>query len=114
MASLTSTQRADMQADLGIGTGEAVFTNDELDRLYTRADSDYNEAVYLAWRQLMADAAKFNDYTAGQTQEKKSQVYDHVKDMVAFWKSESTTATNQVRILGLNEIPPRWKDEPSG
>ena len=112
MATLTTTQRADMQADLGISSDEAVFTNDELDRLYTRAESDYDKAVYLAWRQLLADAAKFNDYTAGQTREEKSQVYDHIKDMVAFWKSESTTATNQVRIVGINEIPPRWKDEP--
>jgi len=112
MAELTSTQRADMQADLGIAADEAVFTNDELDRLYTRADADYNKAVYLAWRQLLADASKFSDYTAGQTREQKSQIYEHVKEMVAFWKSESTTATNQVRVLGLNEIPPRWKDEP--
>ena len=112
MATLTSTQRTDMQADLGIGTDEAVFTNDELDRLYTRADSDYNEAVYLAWRQLLADAAKFSDYTAGQTREEKSQVYEHIKDMVTFWKGEFTTASNQVRIVGINEIPPRWKDEP--
>ena len=110
---LTAAQRADMQADLGICSDEAVFTDEELDRLYARADSDYNGAVYLAWRQLMADAAKFNDYTAGQTSERKSQVYDHIKDMVAFWKGESTTGTNQMRILGLNEIPPRWKDAPS-
>jgi len=109
---LTTTQRADMQADLALSADESVFTNTELDRLYARADSDYNGAVYLAWRQLMADAAKFNDYTAGQTQEKKSQLFEHVKEMVAFWKGEARTAGNQVRIVGLNEIPPRWKDEP--
>jgi len=114
MAELTNAQRIDMQADLAIAADEAVFTNAELDRLYTRADADYNGAVYLAWRQLLADASKFNDYTAGQTQEKKSQVWEHIERMVAFWKSESTTAASQVRMLGLNEIPPRWKDAPSG
>jgi len=111
---LTATQRADFQGDLGIGSDEAVFTNDELDRLYARASSDYNGAVYLAWRQLMADAAKFNDYTAGQTQERKSQIYDHIKDMVSFWKDEARVATNQVRIVGMLEVPPRDKDTPSG
>jgi len=110
---LTTAQRADIQADLGIDSGETVFTNDELDRLYTRADSDYNGAVYLAWRQLMADAAKFNDYTAGQTEEKKSQIFEHIKAMVDFWKDEARVATNQVRIVGALEVPPRWKDKPS-
>ncbi len=109
---LTAVQRADFQGDIGIGTDEAVFTNDELDRLYARADSDYNSAVYLAWRQLMADAAKFNDYTAGQTREEKSQVFDHIKAMVNFWKDEARVATNQVRSIGLLEIPPRDKDSP--
>ena len=112
MATLTATQRADMQADLGIGTDESVFTNDELDRLYTRADADYNTAVYYAWRQLLADANKFHDYSAGQTKVSKSQIRDHIRDMVAFWKAEALTTANQVRILGLNEIPPRHKDEP--
>jgi hypothetical protein len=103
-----------MQGDLGITADEAVFTNDELDRLYARADSDYNTAVYLGWRQLMANAAKFNDYTAGQTEEKKSQVFDHIKAMVDWWQDEARVATNQVRSISLLEVPPRWKDEPSG
>jgi hypothetical protein len=102
-----------MQGDLGITADESVFTNDELDRLYARADNDYNSAVYLAWRQLQANAAKFNDYTAGETQEKKSQIYDHIKDMVEFWKDEARVATNQVRSISLLEVPPRWKDAPS-
>jgi hypothetical protein len=101
-----------MQGDLGISADESVFTNAELDRLYARTDSDYNSAVYLAWRQLMADAAKFNDYTAGETQEKKSQIYDHIKDMVDFWKDEARVAANQVRSIGLLEVPPRDKDSP--
>jgi hypothetical protein len=101
-----------MQADLGISSDEAVFTNAELDRLYARADSNYNSAVYLAWRQLAANASKFNDYTAGETQEKKSQIYDHIKDMVDFWKDEARVAANQVRSIGLLEVPPRDKDSP--
>lgn len=113
MAELTATQRADIQADLGIGADEAVFTNDELDRLYTRADADYNTAVYYAWRQLLADANKFHDYSAGQAKVSKSQIRAHIRDMVAFWKEEALTTANQVMLVGLNEIPPRHKDEPN-
>jgi hypothetical protein len=32
--------------------------------------------------------------------------------MVDFWKAESRTNANQLKILGLTEIPPRWKDTP--
>jgi hypothetical protein len=104
---LTSDQLTDMQGDLGIGADESVFTDTELNRLYTRASEDYATAVYLAWRQIWANTAKFHDYTEAQTQVKKSQVYDHVKDMLKLWKDESRVAGNQVRIVGMNRIPPR-------
>lgn len=110
---LDANQLADMQGDLGITDDESVFTDTELNRLYDRAGSDYNTAVYLGFRQLMADASKFFTYSAGQTKVEKAQLFEHVKAMVEFWKAESRTAANQVRILGLNEVPPRHKDEPS-
>ena len=109
---LDANQLADMQGDLGITTDQAVFTDAELNRLFDRTDSDYNGAVYLAFRQLLADSAKFFNYTAGQTRIEREAVFTHVKAMVDFWKDESRTAANQLAILGLNEIPPRWKDEP--
>lgn len=110
---LTTEQRTDMQADLGITADEAVFTNDELDRLFTRAGDNYNTAVYLGWRQLMADAAKLYKYTVAQTSVSKDQVFDHVKEMVAFWAEESRTNSNQIAIVGMNPIPTQWKDQPA-
>ena len=112
MATLTTTQRADMQADLGIGSDESVFTNDELDRLYTRADTDYDEAIVLAIRQLLMQASKFHNYTAGQTKVEKQQVFENLQSMWELWTGESRTIDNQARFVGLNEIPPRHKDEP--
>jgi hypothetical protein len=110
MATLTADQLADFRAD--IADDGTVFTDDELHRLYTRAGADYNTAVYLAWRQLLADANKFFDYTAGQTKLSKSQVREHIRDMMAFWKAEATTNAQQVRLVAANSVPPRWKDEP--
>lgn len=75
---LTTEQRTDMQADLGIAADEGVFTDAELDRLYERAAADYDVAMVYALDQLLMDAAKFNDYTAGSSSEKKSQVFDHL------------------------------------
>lgn len=112
MATLTSTQRTDMQADLAIGAAEDVFTNDELDRLYTRASSDYNTAVYLAWRQLLADTTKFHNYTAGNTRMEREAIFQHVKEMVKFWSDESRATTNQMVVAGLLDIPTRHKEKP--
>lgn len=109
---LTSDQLADMQADLGIDDSEAVFTDEELERLFQRASEDYNSAVYLAWRQLLANSARYIDYRVAQTEEKRSQVFAHIKEMVAFWGAESRIAGNQVLIAGMNEVPPRVKDAP--
>lgn len=109
---LDSNQLSDMQGDLGITTDQAVFTDTELNRLFDRAASDYNTAVYLAFRQLLADSAKFFNYTAGQTRIEREAVFQHVKSMVDFWKDESRTAGNQVKIVGATQVPPQWKDTP--
>lgn len=86
---LTADQLSDFQKDLGIGSDATVFTDAELNRLYARAESDYALAVALAFRQLMADSAKLNDYKAGQSSESKSQVFDHVKAMCEWWMKEA-------------------------
>ena len=78
MAELSDDQRSDIQADIGIDSDQTVFTDAELDRLYTRASSDYDTAVVYALDQLLADAAKFNDYTAGASSERKSQVFENL------------------------------------
>lgn len=110
--SLSTAQLYDMYDDLGIGNVEGVFTDTELQRLYTRAGSDYNLAVYYAFRQLLAQANKFHNYTAGMTRVERKQVRDHIKDSMELWKSEARTTANQVRIVGLRQIPPRYKDAP--
>jgi hypothetical protein len=112
MMVLTADQLADLQGDLGITNDQAVFTDAELNRLFARTDSDYNTTVYLAYRQLLGDAAKFFNYTVGQTRIEREAVFDHLLKMVEFWKAESRTNANQLAIVGLNEIPPRIKDNP--
>lgn len=109
---LTADQLADLQGDLGITTDGLVFTDPELNRLFARAEDDYNTAVYLGWRQLLGDTAKFFNYTAGHTRVEREAVFQHVLKMVDFWKAESRTNANQLKILGLTEVPPRWKDDP--
>lgn len=111
---LTTDQKTDMQADLAIGAAQDVFTDDELERLFTRADSNYNLAVYYGFRQLMADAAKFHDYTLANASVKRDQLFQHVKDMVKFWGDESRGVANQVAIVGGLKVPPVRSEMPDG
>jgi hypothetical protein len=109
---LTTDQLTDMQADLGIGSDEGVFTDAELNRLYARANDDYSSAVVLAIRQLTMNAAKLNDYTAGQTSESKSQIFKNLKEMLAYWEGKAQSST-QVKIVGMSYVPPSDRDLPS-
>lgn len=110
---LTSEQRADLQADLGLSSDQTVFTDAELDRLYTRAEENYAAAVYLGWQQILANTTKFFNYTAGQTSIQRSQVFDHVRAMVQHWGDQvDKQGGNQLRVVGANPIPPRHKETP--
>lgn len=111
---LTADQLTDFQSDLGISDNEAVFTDAELQRLYIRAGEVYEAAVYMAWRQVFAQATKYIDYKVAQTEEKRSQVWDHIKAMLAHWKEEAASAsgTQGAMFVGLNVIPTLSKEEP--
>jgi hypothetical protein len=110
---LTAQQLADMQADLAIGSDQSVFTDAELERLFTRANDDYNLAVYYGWRQILGGSAKWVDYQVAQTRVSKGQAFDHIKAMVAFWGDESRNAANQVRIMGAVPVPTQHKPRPA-
>lgn len=110
MATLTATQLSNMRRKLSDPDGD-VFTDDELNAIFTEADSDFDTALMIAFEELLYDAAKFADYTAGQTQEKKSQVFDHLSKVVERLEVKTQKA-NQARIVGVRVVPPRDKDVP--
>lgn len=107
---LTSDQLTDFHRD--IGDDGSVFTDDELNRLYTRAEDDYDMAVVLALRQILANAVKLHDYQIAQSMEKASQVFDHIKSLLQYRETVTTGATQQVAIVGMQAVPPRAKQEP--
>lgn len=111
--SLTTTQRTDMQGDLSIGSDQSVFTNDELDRFYERAGSDYNTAVYYGWRQILAGSAKWVDYQVAQTKVSRSQAFAQIKQMVDFWAAESKAADDQLLSAGIAPVPTQHKPLPA-
>lgn len=113
---LTAQQILDIRADLSLGpSGSAteVFTDVELNNLFARAGSVYNLAVYYGWRQILSGAAKWVDYRVAQTEVSRSQAFEHILRMVAFWADESRNNANQVKILGMRPVPTDWKPEPA-
>lgn len=111
MAELSDDQLNDLRADLAISDLEVVWTDTELHRLYTRGGSDYNTTLWLALRQLRMAAARENDYTAGQTSERRSQIFTQLGVMMDdVWTTIS--ASQQIAIAGLRAVPPILRDVP--
>ena len=91
--------------------GVTAFTNAELDSQYDLANQNFNFALCYLFRVLWSNGAKFNDYTAGQTAEKKSQVSDHLKELAAMyqqWGNED----RQVLLATMVPEPPMLRAAP--
>lgn len=112
MATLTADQLGDIQADLGISNDGTVFTDAELQRNYTRASGNYDKAVVISFRQLLAQANKLHTYSVASASENLKEVRDNLRDSLTYWEERVLGQSQQIKIVGLRGIPPRWKDEP--
>lgn len=121
----TTTQRTRFWLDTG--TTVAVFDNDEVDALFDEAAETYSDAdaikAYtrvLGIQRLLANAAKLTDYTQNQSQEKQSQVFDHLKSLLSFWQGETSKAnanastSGAARFAGVRRKPKRIMELPGG
>ncbi len=104
---LSSDQISDFRADIGDQLSPYAFTDTELQRLYTRKDENYDRALLLAIDQLLANAAKLYDYTAGYTRMSRDQVFNHLMDLR---KLIAARANQTVQIVGLRVVPQIKKD----
>lgn len=110
---LTSDQLSDFRADIADEGTPPAFSDTELERLFERADSDYDRAVYLAFRQLRNNAVKLTNYTAGMTTEQRRQVFENLQAVVSDYEREAS-GNQQARIVGVRRVPPPIKDRPAG
>ena len=106
-----------------IGDKNSAFADADIDRLETRAiarygaDGAYEGARVLAVQQLLANSAKFADYTANESQEKKSQIFKQLKDLLTIYKNDlddvlENAAGSSVRMGRSSIKPPRRKEYP--
>lgn len=108
---LDADELTDIRGD--IGDTNNAFSDAELQRLHVRSGGVYPQTVLLAIDQLLANAAKFSDYTQNETQERKSQVFKNLLDMRDIWVKRANKGAAALRIV---KIAPQShdKDEPWG
>lgn len=113
MAAITAADRDYIRRKIGDGAVTPLFSDDDLDTIWEDAGESRAQAVLECLQELMANAAKFNDYTIGQTSEKKQQIFENLRMMVDYWR-EQVQGGQQFRIVGLAPVPVRDRDMPYG
>jgi len=118
----TAQQIGDLRADVGDEGASPAFTDDEITRLWARVSGASREVVQfeatlaLMYRQLLANAAKFADYTAGDTEEKRSQVFKHLQAMYKMYQDHLEdvlgTETRQFAKSTVRGVPRQNRSEP--
>lgn len=108
MATLSAEALADLQGDLGIAADEAIFTDDELNRLYTRASGNLDTTRAYAYRQLWANALKLTKYTQGRSSEDRTVIRDALKDAMVYWEAKAGIAGGTLSFgsikTGLDQV----------
>lgn len=107
---LTSTQKSDIRADLGIPNDETVFTDAELERLWERANGAKDEVsrhfatLGLAAMQLLNSAAKLHDYSLVSSSESRSQVREHLRQMFQMYEADMKAAVGTRRQVSMSVL----------
>ncbi len=104
-----------------IGRQGAGFTDPQLDAIWVEAGGSMNKALFICFEELMIDAARFNDYTQNETQEKRSQIFDHLANkLVPYFKAKveaeeaaADPTSTAIRIVGTRVVPRRTVERPS-
>lgn len=116
MSELTEQQLIDLRADLGDTGATPAFTDAELQALWDRAEESHTKTVLWGFDQLIASATKFTDYTQNETQEKKSQIFDHLLKLRSLWKDRLAQDVIDARAVSpssLTRLRPIWNRKSS-
>lgn len=112
MATLTTAQLRYARSDLSLGDNYEPFSEDEMNDYFDRAAGSFDGMMYLLVRALVTNAAKFNDYTVGQTSERKSQVFAQLKAVLDIYEKDATVAEGQFKIVGMRDVPGTVREYP--
>lgn len=98
-----------------VAGGITAFSNADLDNFYDFASgygsANFSLAVAFCFDELLAFGAKYNDYVAGQSNEKKSQITGHLKERAEWWH-QWANADRQVQSSRMERVPPEIRAVP--
>ncbi len=125
MATLLEQQR--LRLDVGYTASDTTSLPDAtIDAIYVEAGETYTDAasIHAATRviyisRLLMQAAAEVDYTQNETQEKASQRFAHLKELLAKWEKKLDDAINvttgsAARFGRTTRRPARIKEHPNG
>lgn len=96
---LAPTTVAELRVDLGDTGTPPAFTDAELTALLARASNNGRLALAQGLWQLLTQAARLNDYTVGQSDEKRSQVFAQLQ--AAYKLASAGADSGEVRTAPL-------------
>ena len=105
----TSDQLTDLRNDIGDTGTPPAFSDVEIQRFWYRvraADDEptqHDATLALMARALMTSGAKLRDYSTGNTSERTSQIFDHLKDIYTMFKAalDRALGTNRDVAIGV-------------
>lgn len=106
---LTSDELTDFREDLADTNN--VFSDDAIQRLYTRAGS-YAGAIVMGIDQLLASATKLTKYRQNMSDEDQTGIFDRLLKLRAVKQAELKAGKTQVRIVGMRSVPPEREEKP--
>ncbi len=119
MAVLTATQLTDIRAD--VGDSNTAFSDAELQRLWVRVENASSDEVRWdalkasIFEQLLNDATKLHDYSAGAVEHKLAAIYDHLDDRYKDYKyalNDARGLKRGVAHLKMRQFPHPTRVEP--
>lgn len=104
---LTDDERSIVQGLIAISDDETVMTDATLDLLFTQAGNIYGTAQ-LAIYMILADTAKRNAYTIGQTSEQAQQAFDNLYKLAGKYEklADAGVQPSGAQIVGMRSVPP--------
>lgn len=103
MTELTETQLARLRRKIADQGTPPAFPDDELQDIWDEAGENWNLTIVMCFNELLASAAKFNDYTQNESQEKKSQISKNLADLRDYYQKlyDQEGGGNTTRIVGI-------------
>lgn len=91
MTDLTAAELARLRRKLGDTNTPPAYSDAELQDLWTESGEVWNITVRDAIDELIASAAKFTNYTQGESREEKAEIFKNLLKLRSLWQSRVDT-----------------------